>query len=90
MHSYLERGLVLLLELVKRGVGNSQIHICLQHHFQKGTFVKDPSKSVLITIIQHTVNSEIFAKVLFLGNFANAKFLENKILAKWRNYPVVY
>ena len=37
-----------------------------------------------------TVNSEIFARVLFSRNFAYAKFRENKILAKWRNHSVVY
>ena len=30
----------------------------------------------------YTVNSEIFARVLFSRNFAYAKFRENKILAK--------
>ena len=38
----------------------------------------------------YTVNSEIFARVLFSRNFAYAKFRENKILAKWRNLSVVY
>ena len=38
----------------------------------------------------HTVNSEIFASVLFLRNFLYAIFRENKILAKWRNNSVVY
>ena len=33
-----------------------------------------------------TVNSEIFVRVLYLRNFAYAKFRENKILKKWRNY----
>ena len=37
----------------------------------------------------HTVNLEIFARVLFLGNFSYAKFRENKILTKWRNHSVV-
>ena len=37
-----------------------------------------------------TVNSEIFARVLFSRNFAYAKFRENKILAKWRNHSVNY
>ena len=32
-----------------------------------------------------SVNSEIFARVLFSRNFAYAKFRENKILAKWWN-----
>ena len=32
----------------------------------------------------YTVNSEIFARVLFSQNFACAKFRENKILAKWK------
>ena len=38
----------------------------------------------------YTVNSEIFARVSFSRNFAYAKFRENKILAIWRNHPVVY
>ena len=33
-----------------------------------------------------TVNSEIFASVLFSRNFAYAKFRENKALLKWRNH----
>ena len=33
-------------------------------------------------ILVHTVNSEIFARVLFSQNIAYAKFRENKILAK--------
>ena len=37
-----------------------------------------------------TVNSEIFARVLFSRNFAYAKFRENKILAKWWNQSVIY
>ena len=69
---------------------------------QKGTFVKDPSKSVLIAIIQHTVNSVliaiiqhtvnsvIFARVLFSRNFANAKFRENKIPRNGEKHSVVY
>ena len=37
------------------------------------------------------VNSEIFATVQFLRNFAcNAKFRENKIFAKCRNHSVLY
>ena len=39
---------------------------------------------------QITVNSEIFARVLFSRNFAYAKFHENKILAKWSNHSVFY
>ena len=38
----------------------------------------------------NTVNSEIFAMVLFSRNFAYAKFRENKILTIWRNHSVVY
>ena len=39
----------------------------------------------------NTVNSEIFARVLFSRNFAYAaKFRENKTLAKWRNHSVIY
>ena len=33
---------------------------------------------------------EIFARTLFLRNFAYAKFLENKTLLKWQNHSVVY
>ena len=34
----------------------------------------------------NTVDSEIFAMVLFSRNFAFAKFRENEILAKWQNH----
>ena len=38
-----------------------------------------------------TVNSGIFAMVLFSRNFAlPAKFRENKILTNWRNHSVAY
>ena len=33
-----------------------------------------------------TVNLEIFARISFSRNFADAKFCENKALAKWRNH----
>ena len=36
------------------------------------------------------VNSDIYARVLFLRNFAHAKFHENNILAQWRTHSVVY
>ena len=38
----------------------------------------------------YTVNSEIFARVLFSQNFTYAKFRENKILVKWKKYSVIY
>ena len=38
----------------------------------------------------NTVNSEIFARVLLLRNFAKVNFRVNKILAKWRNHFVLY
>ena len=41
-------------------------------------------------ICLNTVNSEIFVRVLFLRNFAYAKFLENKIPTNWRDHSVVY
>ena len=47
-------------------------------------------KRLVLKIFLHTTNSEIFARVLFLRNFAGAKFRENKSLAKWRNQSVVY
>ena len=37
-----------------------------------------------------TVNLEIFARVLFSRNFADAAFRENKTLAKWRKLCVIY
>ena len=37
-----------------------------------------------------TVNSEIFARVLFLRNFADAEFRENKTLAKWRKLFLIF
>ena len=39
---------------------------------------------------ESSVNSEIFARVLFSRNFAYAEFRENKILEKWRNYSLLY
>ena len=43
-------------------------------------------------VIESSVKSEIFARVLFSRNFAYAyaKLRENKILAKWRNHAVFY
>ena len=38
----------------------------------------------------YTVNPEIFARVLFSRNFADAKFCENETLAKWGNHSVIY
>ena len=38
----------------------------------------------------HTVNSEIFARVLFSRVLADAKFRENFTLAKWQNHTAVY
>ena len=38
---------------------------------------------------EDTVDSKIFARVLFSGNFAYAKFRENKTLGKWQNHSVV-
>ena len=46
--------------------------------------------SLWLSILFFTVNSEIFAMVLFSRNFAAAKFRENKSLAKWRNHCTVY
>ena len=37
-----------------------------------------------------TVNLEIFVRVSFSRNFANARFSETKTLAKWLNHSVVY
>ena len=37
-----------------------------------------------------TVNSKIFARTLFLRNFAYAKFRENKTLVKWQNHSFLY
>ena len=39
--------------------------------------------------LKYTVNSEIFARVLFSRNFAYAKFRENENLTKCRNQSVV-
>ena len=38
---------------------------------------------------EFTVNSEIFARVLFARKFANAKFRANKSITKWQNHSVV-
>ena len=47
-------------------------------------------KEVRKSEVQNTVNSNIFVRVLFLRNFAYAKFRENKDLPKWRNHSVDY
>ena len=39
---------------------------------------------------RHTVNSEIFARILFSQNFAYARFCENKTIAKWRDHSAIY
>ena len=44
------------------------------------------SKRKNVSIMSHrrsTVNSELFARVLFTRNFVNTKFRENGTLAKW-------
>ena len=46
--------------------------------------------AIEIAVHVPTVNSEIFARVLFLKNFADVKFCENKTLIKWQNHSVVY
>ena len=43
-----------------------------------------------ISLFLYSVNSEIFAMVLFSRNFANAKFREHRTLVKWRNHYVIY
>ena len=43
-------------------------------------------RSVLYTILHDTVNSEIFARVLFSRNFTYTKFREIKSSVKWRNH----
>ena len=48
------------------------------------------SRKLDANISKGTVNLEIFARVLFSGNFAYAKFHENKILTNWRNHSVGY
>ena len=49
---------------------------------------KLPSRQKVKTV--STVNSEIFARVLFSRNFADAEFRENKTFAKWRKHFVPY
>ena len=44
---------------------------------------------VLSFFVSYTEKSEIFARTLFSRNFAYAKFLENKTLAKWQNHSLV-
>ena len=48
-------------------------------------YTVDCKSSVLVT-----VNSEIFERALFSGNFAYAKFHIHKILQKRGNHSVVY
>ena len=46
---------------------------------------KCPKGTTVLKLHNNTVNSEFFARFLFLQNFAFARFCENKILAKWQN-----
>ena len=43
-----------------------------------------------VTYFNNTVNSKKIARVLFLQNFADAEFRENRTLAKKRKHSVVY
>ena len=67
--------------------------------FQDGTFRRRLNNRKIGILVDHfsicshhsnTVNSEIFARVLFSRNFVCAKLRDNKILAKWRSHSVVY
>ena len=62
---------------------------CFQNkvnNFDKKYAHNVPIKSNTVDI---TVDSKIFAMVLFSQNFAYAKFCENKALIKWRDHSVV-
>ena len=41
------------------------------------------------SVYENTVNFEIFARVLFLRSFADAKFCEHKTPEKWQNHSVI-
>ena len=56
----------------------------------ESTLVKMPHCWISHVSDQITVNSEIFARVLFSRNFAYAKFREIKTLAKKQTHSVVY
>ena len=45
---------------------------------------------LLAAKVGRTVNLEIFARILFMRNFVDVKFRENKNLAKWRKHFVLY
>ena len=64
--------------------------ICPKFISYKRVFEKSKFESSTVYAVQITVNSEIFARVLFLRNFAYGKFCENKILAKSRNHSFHY
>ena len=64
--------------------------ISYNKRFTKGTLCTLKFNVMAYNVCVTTVNLEIFASVLFSRNFAYAKFRENKIFAKWRNYSVVY
>ena len=49
-------------------------------HTQCRDIDEGPELRSLVPLISCTVNSEIFARVLVLRNFAYGKFRENKIL----------
>ena len=65
------------------------MRICIiNRRIRKPTFTRGFVCDVCLWLSQlwlTTVNSEIFARVLFSLNFAYAKFLENKTLVKWQD-----
>ena len=61
--------------------------VCLSvHPSVKSAWLVCKFQVNLVADVQVTVNSEIFARILFSRNFAYAKFRENKTLVKWRNH----
>ena len=58
---------------------NSELVFAEHFFFVAKYSIKNP----MVDFILSTVNSEIFMRVLFMRNLADAKFRRNKTLAKW-------
>ena len=58
-------------------------------HLHQNVCIKERTHGLQLSNY-NTVNSDISARVLLSRNFTKMNFLENKILAKWRNHFVLY
>ena len=63
--------------------------VCLEDLKVFSNLSKGQGKVVQRYVGLTIVNSEIFVRVLFLGNLADAKVRGNKTIAKWQNHSAL-